>query len=457
MKTTQKEASPMRGKSMTEGAPWKHILKFAFPVLLGSLLQQLYNTVDTIIVGNFSSEEALSAVGTTGTITFLFLSIAIGFSAGNGVVIAQYFGAGNDKEVRKNASAGIFFLLLLGCICAALGMLVALPVFKHVVAVPEELLNLSVLYFRIYAVGLIFQFGYNILSAILRAVGDSAATLYFLLISSVANIFLDLLFVAGFHWSVMGAALATDIAQFGSFIAAYIYMVKKYPIFRFELKEYHWDQKAVRKTVQIGMPISLQLIIVSVGFTFIQRAVNGFGKAMIASFTVGNRIEQYINLPCNALQTTLATYTGQNIGAGKLDRVKKGARQGVLISVCFTIVISTLIWLMAGKIAGLFGLGAEALVYCLPHLKTVALINIVLSSYIPLFGLYQGMGHSSFPTLVATCALAVRVSVVYLFRYSAFFGASIIWWNGLFGFGAGCMVAWGFYISGKWQKKKTFR
>lgn len=439
---------------MTEGTPWKHIVRFALPVLLGSLLQQLYNTVDTIIVGNFASEESLSAVGTTGTLTFFFLAIAIGLSAGNGVIIAQHYGAKDEEGVRSNAAAGIFFLMLLGVIVAILGAVLAQPAFKYLLAVPDEIIGLTVQYFSIYAIGLIFQYGYNIFSAILRAVGDSSATLYFLLISSVANVLLDLLFVAVFRWDVVGAAVATVISQLGSLIAAYIYMTKKYPVFRFKLSDYKWNSEAVKKTVEIGMPISIQMFIVSLGLTFIQRAVNEFGKIMTASFTVGQRVEQYINLPCNALQTTLATYTGQNIGANRLDRVKKGVRQGFAISLATTIVISALIWIFAGDIAGLFGLSAEALVYCIPHIQTVAIINIILSIYVPLFGVYQGMGHSGFPAIVATCALGVRVAVVYLFRYTDFFGTSIIWWNGLFGFGTGFMVTWIYYISGKWQKKK---
>lgn len=437
---------------MTEGAPWKHIVRFALPVLLGSLLQQLYNTVDTIIVGNFSGEEALSAVGTTGTLTFFFLAIATGFSAGNGVVIAQHYGAGDEENIRKTASSGILFLMLLGAVSAVLGIILAKPVFKYLIAVPEEILGLTVRYFAIYAIGLVFQYGYNIFSAILRAVGDSSATLYFLFLSSVANVILDLLFVAVFNWGVAGAAAATVLAQLGSLIAAYLYMNRRYPVFRFTPADYRWDRTAVARTVQIGMPISLQLIIVSVGLTFIQRAVNEFGKVMTASFTVGQRIEQYINLPCNALQTTLATYTGQNIGAGRLDRVKKGVLQGLTISLLTTFVISGLIWIFAENIANLFGLSEEALVYCLPHIRTVAFINIVLSMYVPLFGVYQGMGHSGFPAIVATCALGVRVAVTYLFRYSPLFGCSIIWWNGLFGFGTGFMVAWIYYLSGKWQK-----
>ena len=170
------------------------------------MLQQLYNTVDAIVVGNYAGEASLSAVGTTGSMTFFFLTIAIGFSAGNGVIIAQHYGAGNEKEVRANASTGILFLMGLGTAAALLGLLSSGPAFRFIVNVPEDYLQLTLLYFRIYAVGLVFQYGYNIFSAILRSVGDSAATLYFLLISSVMNVILDLLFVAVFHFGVAGAA-----------------------------------------------------------------------------------------------------------------------------------------------------------------------------------------------------------------------------------------------------------
>ena len=285
----------MKGKSMVEGSPWKHILRFALPVLVGSLLQQLYNTVDTIVVGNFSGEEALSAVGTTGSFTFLFLALATGFSAGNGVVVAQSYGAGDDKQVRANASTGILLLLGMGIAASVVGFIVSRPAYTYLVAVPEDILELTLLYFRLYAVGLVFQFGYNIFSSILRAVGDSAATLYFLLIAAVCNIVLDLVFVAVFRWGVVGAALATDIAQAGSFVAAYFYMTRKYPVFRFGLKEWTWDFGLAKRTLKVGFPIAMQMVVISFGLTFIQRAVNGFGQSMTASFTVGQRMEMYMN------------------------------------------------------------------------------------------------------------------------------------------------------------------
>ena len=442
----------MQTKDMTSGAPWKHVLKFSLPVLAGSLLQQLYNTVDTIIVGKYSGEDSLSAVGTTGSFVFLFLALAIGFSSGNGVVVAQHYGAKDEENVRKNAATGILFLMILGLISTVTAIAAARPAYTYLLNVDKSILELTIIYFRWYALGMIFQFGYNIISAILRAVGDSAATLYFLLISSVLNIGLDMLFVAVFKQGVAGAAIATDISQAVSFAAAYLYMSVKYPIFRFRLNEYIWNNKVIKSTVRVGFPISLQLIVVSFGLTFIQRAVNGFGKTMTASFTVGQRIEMYLNLPCNAFQTTLATYTGQNIGAGKIERVKKGVQQTLAISLMMTLIISAVVWLSAENIITLFSLSSQAAEYCLAHLRAISLINIVLSMYIPLFGVFQGSNHSGMPMIVAAGALGTRVLVTYLFRYSEFLGYKIIWWNGIFGFGMGFLITWSYYLSGKWRK-----
>lgn len=437
---------------MTEGSPWKHILVFAIPVFLGSLLQQLYNTVDTIILGNFSSQEALAAVGTTNFVVFFFLAMAIGLSSGCGVVVAQSYGARDYNNVRRNAGCGVSFLMIVGIVTSVFGIIFSRFIFNKLLIVPEELIEQTLLYFRIYCIGLIFQFGYNIYSSILRALGDSRATLYFLLVSSLMNVVLDLLFIASFNWSVFGAAFATVISQACSLIAAHIYMVKKYPIFRFKKDDYKLRKEPILKTIKIGLPISINLMIVSIGLSFVQRVVNEFGKDMTASFTVGSRIEQYMNLPFTSLQTTLATYTGQNVGANKIDRVKKGSVQAIIISLCFTLVISFIIYNNAESIALLFNLSDQSLKYCIMHIKAVSLANIMLGMYVPIHGTLQGTGHSFYPVIVASSVITLRVIIIYTLRYSSFLGYTIIWWNGLFGFILGFILTWGLYLSGKWQK-----
>ncbi len=443
------------GAPMTAGAPWKHILYFTVPILFGSLLQQFYQTADTLIVGNFAGEQALSAVGTTNTVTFLFLAGAIGFSAGNGVVIAQHFGANLPEKMHRDAAGGLFFMLILGAVFSIIGIAAARWVYTYLLKVPPEILEITLEYFSIYCCGLVFQYAYNSVAAILRAVGDSAVTLWFLLIASVINILLDLVFVAVFHCGAAGAAWATDIAQALAAAAAWYYMYRKYPVFRCRIRELVWDNEVIRETVKIGLPIALQFMFIALGLTFIQRAVNTFSLTMTAAYTVGQRIEMYMHMPCNALQTALATFTGQNIGAGRIDRVKLAARQGTVMSLVLTVMVSAAAWLAADVIPGWFALSGEAAGFCKEYLGAMAFIVLILSLYVPLFGIFQGTRHSMIPTVAALCALSLRVAVTYIFKDSSFIGYQIFWWNGVFGFSLGCIIAWSCYCCKIWQKNSS--
>jgi putative MATE family efflux protein len=439
-------------KPMTEGAPWKHLLAFSVPLFIGSLLQQLYMTADAIIVGRFAGEASLSALGTTGSVLFLTIALAIGFSGGNAVVVAQFYGAGDHQSVRKHASNGIMLLLLMGLVIMIAGLIFARPIFTNIVDVPTSFLDMAIVYFRIMLLGLVFQFGYNIFSGILRAVGDSNATLYFLLISSVLNVILDLLFVGSFKWGVEGAGWATVISQIVSFAAAYVYMYVRYPVFRFHLSDYHWDNDSMLMTIKMGLPMSIQMVVVSTGLTFVQRAVNGFGQTMTASFTVGQRVEMFLNIPGNALQATLATYTGQNIGGRRPERIRTGLQQSLIISFMLTGLTGLAMWIFADPFISLFKISEEAAVICRMHIHAVCFVNLFGALYFPLFGVFQGANHPAIPTVVAISSLGTRVLVTYLFRYSAFLGSSIIWWGGGFGLGMGFLVSWLYYLSGRWMK-----
>ena len=294
------------------------------------------------------------------------------------------------------------------------------------------------------------QFSYNILAAILRAVGDSAATLYFLIVASVLNVLLDLLFVGVLHWGVAGAAVATNIAQAAAMTAAWGYMNIKYSIFRFRLRDLSWSSREAWATITVGLPITIQLSVVAMGLSFIQRAVNSFGEVMTASFAAGQRIEMYLHLPCNSLNTALATYTGQNIGAGKFDRVRQGARQGTVLSLLLTAILAVPVWFLSGEIVAFFGLSELAAAYCTAHLQAAAFTNIILACYVPLFGVFQGTRHAVIPAAVALLALSLRVFITYSLKDGEMFGHTIIWWNSLFGYSTGCTISWLYYLTGKW-------
>jgi len=443
----------MNSKTLTEGTPWKGILSFMVPVLLGLLLQQLYNTVDTIIVGNFAGELQLDAVGACGVLTMAFLALANGFSAGACILIAQLFGSGKEKDMRRQASSSLVVMLAMGVVATVVGIAISRFALEHILATPASLISMADTYFKIYAGGLIFQFGYNIVAAILRGIGDSKATLYFLAIASFINVVLDIILVYNFQMGVAGAAIATDIAQAASCVAAFIYMMKKYPLFRWKLHEFTFERELAKQTLKAGFPMALQQFIVSTGFVFIQRAVNSYGEAMTGSFTVAQKVETYMTLPASALMTTQGTYTGQNIGANRLDRVKIGAKHTVVVSEIISVCILTVVFIFARPIVTVFGLGPEAAGYCTSHVRFVALVLPVFAAYFPLLGLFQGANNALFSTFVATGALTVRVVTTYLFQGIPGVGYHMIWWNTLFGWGFSFVVAWTHFLKGKWKAK----
>ena len=443
----------MNNKTLTQGAPWKGILSFMIPVLLGLLLQQLYNTVDTIIVGNFAGESPLAAVGACGVLTMAFLALANGFSAGACILIAQLFGADKKEDMRSQASSSLLVMFVMGVLATAVGIIISRFALEYILATPDSLISMADTYFKIYAAGLIFQFGYNIVAAILRGIGDSKATLYFLLVASVVNVVLDIIFVYNMNMGVAGAAITTDIAQALSCVVGIIYMMKKYPMFRWKLNEFTFEWQLAKQTLKTGFPMALQQFIVSFGFVFIQRAVNSYGEAMTASFSVAQKVETYMTLPASALMTTQGTYTGQNIGANRIDRVMTGAKQTVLISEIITICILTVVFVFAKPIVSAFGLGTEAVGYCAAHVRFAALCLPLFASYFPLLGLFQGANNALFSTFVATGALTIRVVSTYLLQGIPGVGYHMIWWNTLFGWGLGCVIAWIHFLRGRWKRK----
>lgn len=440
-------------KDLTRGTPWKLILQFALPIMAGNLLQQLYNTADTIIVGNFNGQQALSAVGACASLTVLFTALAIGFSVGAGVLISQYFGAAREQELRQYAATSIVLMLAMGLLMSLIGVVSARFLLERALGTPEALLPLTLLYFRIYAAGLVFQFGYNIAAALLRALGDSKATLYFLLVSSILNVALDLAFVAGLGMGVAGAAIATVISQIASCVIGFAYMHRKYTLLRFSLRELRLDVKTAGRILHVGAPMAIQQSIVSCGFLFLQRLVNLYGESMIASYTVASRMENILLIPILGVQNTMATFAGQNMGAQRPDRVAKGLGQGVLVSLSMTLVLCLCQILGISLIIRAFQLDEAAATICRLHLFSSAVAIPIFAVYFPANGMCQGVGEGFYATFFALLALGLRVIFAYALHNTALFGYTSIWWSQAMAWTVTLIVCYAHFFRGKWKTK----
>ncbi len=435
----------------------KGIFLFALPIMAGQLLQQLYNTVDSIVVGRFLGEAALSAVGTCSALTFFFVAFAMGLANGAGVVFAQYYGARQMPDLRKAVSTAVLMLIAIAVVLTAVGISLARVMLGNWLDAPDDILRDAVTYFSIYCVGLVFQFAYNAVAAALRAVGDSRATLMFLCISSVLNIILDLLFVLVFDWKVAGTAIATVIAQIVSAVISFIYMRRKYEFYRFKKGEFRFDGKMCRLTLKYGVPTMVQMCIVSGGQVIIQRVANGLGTSAIAAATAAGRIENYIFIPAQSFNSAMATYTGQNVGAGDLDRVFAGFRKTLLMSVPICVSLMAITFFLAKPLVGLFGVEGEALTLGIKHLRFITPFFIIFSVYMPIVGLLTGSGDVYAATSVTLSGLALRVICTYVFAYvcnfefaSLYYAVPISW--------ALCLIL-GFirFKSNRWQTKRLVK
>lgn len=323
---------------MTKGSPFKLIWKFIIPVILGNVFQQFYNMVDTIIVGRCVGIDALAAVGATGTISFLILGFANGLTTGFTVITAQKFGAGDYDGVKVSV---VNALMLTGCVALVMTLVsnAGLPWLLHTMNTPDTIYEMSYTYIVTICRGMVFTLLYNIMASLLRAVGNSKAPLVFLVISAFLNIGLDLVLIRNFHLGVMGAALATIIAQGISGTLCVIYTVRSVKVL-VPLKEHvHPDRQCIYNQLYVGLPMALQYSITAVGTVMIQSALNKFGATVIASYTAANKACQLATLPYGAFGITMATYAAQNRGINDIDRIRKGTRVATLMSAVYSIVI----------------------------------------------------------------------------------------------------------------------
>lgn len=292
--------------NMTTGSPLRHIFRFALPLLIGNLFQQLYNMVDSLVVGNFVGANALAAVGTCGSMNFLFFSLSSGLAIGIGIIVAQYFGANDEKRIKETIANSIYVLFTAACIVSITGILVA-PRILRLLNTPDTIIQSSIIYMRTTCSGIIFVAFYNGVSSILRAFGDSKTPLYFLVLSSISNVILDLLFVLTFGWGVFGVALATILSQALSAITSITYAYHKISYFRLSKRELKPKKDIILQTIRLGIPVALQNSMIAISMMALQGIVNSFGETVMAAYTVVSRVEQIVQQPYSSLVLLLLT------------------------------------------------------------------------------------------------------------------------------------------------------
>ncbi len=442
-------------KDMTTGKEWKLILSFTLPLIGGNLLQQIYSLADSLIVGNFAGQTALASVGTSFPITFLLLALATGLTNGIGVMASQFFGAKNADAFRRNLSTACFTLLGAGILITILGILTSRPLLAGLLQADASILDDALLYLRIYCIGLVFQFAYNTFAAILRSIGDSRSTMYFLLIATVVNIVLDLIFVQ--FWQVAGVAWATVIAQAVSAITAGIYLFRKVELARFQRGQFRFHKEMFTMSLRLGVPTSIQQCSVGLGMVLMQRLINSFGVDTISAITAAMKLESFAMVPIMMFYMGLSNFTGQNMGAGKLDRIKRGYHQTMVMAMitCAGII---LLLIFAGPYAiGLFHMNEAATAIGSEYLRTLAWFFLIFCVMYITNGVLQGSGDVAYPTAGSMTSLIVRVIVANIMATFPAIGYRSIFYSIPIGWACGTAIVFIRYLTGKWKTKGVVR
>lgn len=394
---------------MTVGSPTKHILLFALPLFIGNVFQQLYNMVDSVIVGNYVGANALAAVGTCGSMNFFCFSLSAGLAIGIGIVVSQFFGAKDDKMVRLTIGSSLFILTAASLIVSSLGFLLC-PYVLKLLHCPPSILSDAVLYMRTTMFGLIFVAYYNGVASILRALGDSKSPLYFLILSSIVNLTLDLLFVLAFSWGVFGVALATCISQAVSAITSAVYAWKKISYFRLSKEELRPNGRIIKSSLKIGIPVALQNCLISISMMVLQGIVNTFGETVMAAYTIVMRVEQLVQQPYSSIGAAITNFSGQNLGAGHIDRVKKGFHRGTLVVLIFSLIMLPIFWIFGDNIIGFFvDKEVEVIAIGSKALRITSLCYFMLGMiYVPR-AVLNGCGDSGFAMINGITEIAGRI------------------------------------------------
>ncbi|MBN2669598.1 MAG: MATE family efflux transporter [Bacteroidales bacterium] len=440
-------------EDLTVGKASRQIFKFALPMLVGNVFQQAYNLVDSAVVGRYIGKQALAAVGASFPIIFLLISLIIGVATGATIMIAQFYGAGKMDKIKLTNSTLMIFLMAAAVVISFIGITWTREIFK-LIQLPEELMDQASIYLQVYLLGLVFFFGYNGIAAVLRGLGDSKTPLYFLIMATLINIGLDLLFVIVFGFGVEGTAYATIISQGIAFIAAIIYLHRRDDIIQFKFKDLKFDKALYVQSIKIGLPSGLQATFVALGMTAVLGIVNTFGTDVVAGYSVAIRLDALATLPAMNFAAALTTFVGQNIGAGKMDRVNAGYRSTLLMSSIFSIVISIIFYFFGPDLMRLFTNQESVIKVGVEYLIIVSSFYVIFSAMFANNAVLRGAGDTLIPMIITLIALwVVRVPASYFLSQK--YGEVGIWWSLPLAWIIGLIFSYAYYKTGRWKRKKV--
>ena len=414
---------------MTQGNIWKLLITFSIPLIIGNLLQQMYNTADSIIVGNFVGSNGLAAVGSGTALINLIIAFAQGASVGAGVVVSQYIGADKKDKIKISVHTSICISIILGLILSLLGIF-ASPSLLIMMKTPKVVLKSSILYLQIYCGGLIFNVIYNMATGILNAAGNSKKPLVYLAIASFTNIILDLLFIKIFKLGVMGAAIATDISQAISCVLAIGYLLKVKSDYKLYIKDLKINKETAVKIIKIGLPTAIQNMVISFSNVLVQSSVNAYGATAMAGYAAYLKIDGFNILPVLSISMAVTTFTGQNVGANRLDRVKKGMYSSLIMVLVYTVFIGAVLLIFSHQVLGLFTHSAQVIMYGQLAMKYFCPYYFLLGILNVFAGTVRGAGKGIPPMIIllfSMCIFRILWIKIALPFYSSIDGVFILY------------------------------
>jgi putative MATE family efflux protein len=436
---------------LTTGTEWKVILKFAFPLLIGNILIQLYNITDSIIVGQYLGKEALAAVSASFFVYYFIISLVIGIGSGTSIVVSQLFGAKKYDDVQRAFSSFFIFMLIVGIVFSITGIIFAESIFK-LIHTPPEIIPDAVSYFKIYIGGTFLFVTFNSILSILRGIGDSTRPMIFLLISTVLNIALDLLFIVYLDWGIEGAARATIIAQGIPMCLAMHYINNKHPILSIKKKDMLFDLALFKSELKIGIPTSIQQCAIALGLIALLGIVNNFGTNTLTAYGVGGRIEAIITQIILTLSGAITAFTAQNLGAGRLDRVRKGLIVGLKINALCSLTAFMLIYLWSKQMMLAFTNDPQVIQIGEDYLHIIGGFLIVNGAFNTYSGVLRGAGDTFFVMIISLLSLWI-LRIPLALTLSKYYHQDGIWWAISLSCTIALLVTFIYYQMGFWKKK----